>query len=223
MRFSLGDVGVDLGTRQVWRGDIEVHLTRRAFELLALLIERRPNAVSKPEIHTRLWPDTFVSEVTLQGLVFEIREAIGDRARKPRFIRTVHGFGYALSGPVSEASGTEQPSRRVRGWLIGEPGRLPLFDGDNVLGREGPDVIELASPTVSRRHASITFGDPPMLEDLGSKNGTFLGDTPVTKRVPVADGDRLRLGSVLLTFRLGPTEEDSTQTVTPSSPPQRRG
>jgi pSer/pThr/pTyr-binding forkhead associated (FHA) protein len=62
-----------------------------------------------------------------------------------------------------------------------------------------------------------------MLEDLGSKNGTFLGDTPVTKRVPVADGDRLRLGSVLLTFRLGPTEEDSTQTVTPSSPPQRRG
>lgn len=222
MRFRFGDVLLDLGARQVWRGGEEVRLTRKAFELLALLAERRPNAVSKQDIHTRLWPDTFVSEVTLQSLVFEIREAIGDRARKPRFIRTVHGFGYAFSGPVEEV-GAAATQRPVRGWLIGEMGRLPLFDGDNVLGREGDDVIALASPTVSRRHAAITLGETAVLEDLGSKNGTFLRDTPVAGPVPLADGDRLRLGSVLLTFRLAPTGADSTETVTSFSPPRERG
>jgi hypothetical protein len=208
LRF--GDVRVDVGARQLWRGNREVHLTRKGFELLLLLVERRPNAVSKEEIHTRLWPDTFVSDVTLQSLVFEVREALADDARKPKFIRTVHGFGYAFNLANDPAPAV----RRVKGWLVGERGRLPLFEGDNVLGREGDDVIDLASATVSRRHARISFeGDEPSLEDLGSKNGTFLEDRPVSARVPLANGNRIRLGSVLLTFRTGSARGSSTRTA----------
>jgi DNA-binding winged helix-turn-helix (wHTH) protein len=221
MKLQFDDIWFDSDTRQVWKAGEELHLTRLAFELLTLLIDRRPNAVSKEDIHTRLWPDTFVSEATLQSLVFEIREALGDRARKPRFIRTVHGYGYAFIGSGID-QGTSQP-RRVRGWLIGELGRVPLTDGQNVLGREGEDVIELASPTVSRRHAAISFGDTPVLEDLGSKNGTFVGDTAVTGPVHLSDGDRLRFGSVLLTFRLVPAGRDSTETQRSEGPPARHG
>jgi DNA-binding winged helix-turn-helix (wHTH) protein len=210
------------GTRQLWRGDREIHVTRKAFDLLALLIERRPNAVSKQEIHTRLWPDTFVSDVTLQSLVFEIRVAIGDDARKPRFVRTVHGFGYAFSRPVRETS-APAPGRRLRGWLIGEMRRLPLFDGENVLGREGEDVLALGSPTVSRRHARIIIEDGARLEDLGSKNGTFRGDQPISGPVSLDDGDRLRFGSVLLTFRVAPADQASTQTAGADTPPSQQG
>src|SRR5262245_40583664 len=61
------DLSFDASTRQVSRAGREVKLTRKAFDLLAMLIERRPNAVSKDDIHTHLWPDTYVAEITLHS------------------------------------------------------------------------------------------------------------------------------------------------------------
>jgi pSer/pThr/pTyr-binding forkhead associated (FHA) protein len=102
----------------------------------------------------------------------------------------------------------------VRGWLVSQTGRVSLFDGDNLLGRDLDDVIDVPSPTVSRRHASIRFEVDAWLEDLGSKNGTFVGDVRVTEPVRLADGDRVRLGSVLLTFKLQRTDgAASTQSL----------
>jgi DNA-binding winged helix-turn-helix (wHTH) protein len=194
----------DVAARRLCRGSHEIHVTPKAFELLALLIERRPHAVAKGEIHDRLWPGTFVAEITLHSLVSELRHALGDRAGKPRIIRTKHGYGYAFISPVEE-SDRPSPSapRRLWGWLIGESARLSLFEGDNVLGRGVDDVIEVASSTVSRRHASIRLNEEEAwLEDLGSKNGTFVNDANVTGRVKLAEGDRVRLGSARFTFRL---------------------
>ena len=93
-------------------------------------------------------------------------------------------------------------ARPVRGWLVSPTGRVNLFDGDNLLGRDLDDVIDVPSPTVLRRHATIGFDAEAWLEDLGSKNGTFVGDLRVTQPVRLADGDRVRLGAVLLTFKL---------------------
>jgi hypothetical protein len=181
---------------------------------LRILIERRPDAVSKTDIHAQLWPETFVSEVTLHSLMSEVRRALGDDAEDPRFIRTIHGFGYAFVGAIESPAGISSSPRPVRGWLVGHTGRMNLFDGDNLLGRGIDDVIDVPSPTVSRRHASIRFEVDAWLEDLGSKNGTFVGDVPVTEPVRLADGDRVRLGSVLLTFKLHrPAGAASTQTV----------
>ena len=73
----------------------------KAFALLAVLIERRPKAVSKQELHKLLWPDTFVSDANLPNLVAELREAFGDDAHEPRLIRTVQRFGYAFSAETS--------------------------------------------------------------------------------------------------------------------------
>ena len=138
MAIIFDDLSFDLAGRRVSRGDEEIRLTRKAFDLLAMLVERRPDAVSKEDIHTRLWPDTFVAEITLHSLVSEIRRAIGDDASQPQFIRTMHGFGYAFIAPAA-APAAFPNRRRVRGWLIRDTDRLQVLDGENLFGRGDAD------------------------------------------------------------------------------------
>jgi hypothetical protein len=218
MTLRFGDLSFDAATRRVSRGGDEVKLTRKAFDLLAMLVERRPGVVSKEDIHARLWPETFVAEITLHSLVSEIRRVLGDDASQPQFIRTVHGVGYAF---ICGDAATAPARRRVRGWLLSDTDRLQVLDGENVFGRGDADVVELPSTTVSRRHARIVVDDEPWIEDLGSKNGTFVGDRQVTSRVRLNDGDRVRLGSFLLTFRLA-RPADATSTQSTSEVPDHR-
>lgn len=216
MKFEFGDVRVDDEARQVWRGSQLVHLPRKSFELLLLLLEQRPNAVSKEQIHERLWPDTYVSESSVQALISDIRQAIGDDGRRRSVLRTVHGVGYAFSAPVvDERQPQRSPREPAQAWLVGELGRIPLFAGDNILGRGGEHVTEVDDSTVSRRHARISIGSgQAVLEDLGSKNGTFLDDRAVTAPVRLDDGHVVLLGSVRLTFRVARTAA-STDSVLP--------
>ena len=229
MRLLIDDLTFDLEARRLVRGRDEIHLSPKAFELLKTLIEQRPRAVSKRELHEQLWPATFVSETNLANLIAEVRDALGETARQPRFIRTVHRFGYAFSGNAVEAPG----ARPVQGvpaneplaptgfcWLLLDGKRLPLRTGENILGREPDEGIRIDSPTVSRRHARISVSaDAASLEDLQSKNGTFLAGEPVTAAVPLADGDEIGVGSVVLRFRM---RSRSTATWSHQSARQRR-
>jgi eukaryotic-like serine/threonine-protein kinase len=97
MKIRFGDCTLDTDRRQLWRSGSTVHLSPKAFELLTLLVERRASAISKAEFHERLWPGTFVTDDSLSRLMVEVRGALGDDARRPRFVRTLHGFGYAFS------------------------------------------------------------------------------------------------------------------------------
>ena len=213
IKFEFEDVAFDPGSRRLGVNGADVHLSPKAFELLALLIERRPAAVSKADIHARLWPSTHVSESSLPSLVSEIREALDDRRREPRLIRTVHGFGYALQRDRPDPAQAKATDGAPRGWLVGSIAELALTPGDNVFGREGAGVIVLSSTAVSRRHARIRVdGSGVVVEDLGSKNGTFVNDRRVEGPTPVRDGDQVRLGSVLFTFRSA-TAVESTQTA----------
>jgi DNA-binding winged helix-turn-helix (wHTH) protein/tetratricopeptide (TPR) repeat protein len=103
MRLFFGDCTFDSGARTLTRAGEPVRMTGKAFQLLELLLAARPRPVEKSELFARLWPDTFVSEANLASLVKEIRASIGDDARAPRFVRTVHRFGYAFSGAVTES------------------------------------------------------------------------------------------------------------------------
>ena len=96
MQLQFGECVFDSDSRRLTRGAEPVHLEPKAFELLELLLERRPAAVAKAGIHDRLWPRTFVSESSLTTLVAQLRKALGDGPKKPRWIRTVHGYGYAF-------------------------------------------------------------------------------------------------------------------------------
>ena len=102
MRVLFGDCTFDSVARTLVCGDESAHLSGKAFQLLELLLAARPNPIAKEDLIAKLWPDTFVAEANLASLVKEIRAAIGDDARAPRMIRTVHRFGYAFNGPVTE-------------------------------------------------------------------------------------------------------------------------
>src|SRR4029453_4319649 len=96
MHLAFGDFVFDSDTRELLRGSDRVTLSPKAFQLLEALIENRPRALSKSVLHDRLWANTFVVDANLSNLVGEIRHALGEDSRTPRFVRTVHRFGYAF-------------------------------------------------------------------------------------------------------------------------------
>ncbi len=218
MQLHFDDLTFDPETRQLWLRGEEARLSPKAFDLLAYLIERRPGAVSKLDIRERLWPGTFVSESNLPTLVSEIRAAIGDQQRERRFVRTLHGRGYSFQAP--EPSTVQQRSLEAPApdkWLIGTTAEIALFAGENVLGREGPGVTLLKSSTVSRRHARIVIdANSAVVEDLGSKNGTYVNDSRLTAPTAIVDGDQVRIGSLLFTFRAS-LPAGSTETLSSHS------
>ena len=199
MTVSFGDLTLDTDTRQIRRGAVAVPISPKAFELLTVLVDARPRALSKADLHERLWPDTYVTESNLAGLVAEIRRAIGDDARTPRFVPTVQRFGYAFAGDLTPGASTSNTA--VKCWLVYGDRHWNLPDGEHVIGRgQEPDAID--SDTVSRRHARIVVSaGRATIEDLTSKNGTFVGNEPVASERTLKDGDEIRLGSVRLTFR----------------------
>src|SRR5262245_60158607 len=137
MQLHFADCTIDMARRQVFRAGREVELSPKAYQLLTLLVEARPKAVAKDTLSRELWPDTYVVEANLSNLIGEIRAALGDRAQAPRFIRTLHGFGYAFS---ADTHGGEPPREEPGGgivcWLVWNGQALPLASGENVIGRD---------------------------------------------------------------------------------------
>jgi DNA-binding winged helix-turn-helix (wHTH) protein len=204
VHIRFGPFTLDLDTRQLTQDSREVHLAPKAFDLLAMLALDRPRVVSKQALMEGLWPGTFVAEANVSNLVSEIRDALGDRARTPLFIRTVHGFGYAFCADATTVEVRRGPAtERPTCWLESNNRRFPLTTGTHLIGRDADAAVRLEGSTVSRRHAHIVVTrDGTVLEDLGSKNGTFLHGERVTAPVHVTDGDEIHIGSLLVTFRV---------------------
>ena len=206
MQLRFGELAFDSETRRLTREGRPVHLEPKAFELLELLLERRPAAVAKAAIHDRLWPRTYVSESSLTTLVAQLRRALG---KDEHLIRTVHGFGYAFDGeagplaPALAAPAQAEPAGSGAGpCLLWQDQVFALAEGESVLGRDPSVQVLVDVPGVSRRHARIRVrGADAAVEDLGSKNGTFIGDRRVDVPTPLADRDRLRLGRTVLVYR----------------------
>jgi DNA-binding winged helix-turn-helix (wHTH) protein len=219
MRVSFGTFVLDSETRELLRGAAPVPLSPKAFELLCLLVAAAPKAMPKSDLQERLWPTTFVVEKNLTNLIGEIRAALGDDPSNPKFIRTVHRFGYAFRGTsrVEADAGASRPAG-ISFLLKWPNGRVRLDEGAHILGRD-PDVeILLDSPGVSRRHARLTISrGSATIEDLGSKNGTFVGDQRLDRSRAVGDGDTIIVGSVKLTLSVLHAPR-STETAPHASP-----
>ena len=229
MRIRFGDCTFDGDTRELDRAGAVVHISPKAFAFLELLLGSRPKALSKAELQERIWPQTFVSEANLASLAAELRRAIGDSSRRPRFLRTVYGFGYAFSG---EARNDERPAAAPRRahCLIDSSRETSLAPGENVVGRDVDAAVRLDDPTVSRHHARITIErDAAILEDLGSKNGTFVEGRRIRQPVRLKSGAMLTFGSVQARYRAYSPEAsteavrggDATAGAPRASPPPR--
>lgn len=207
MRVRFDEFVLDTGSRQLLRGEGEIHLEPKALALLELLLAQRPNALSKWRIRDRLWGGTAVSDSSVTTLVAELRDVLGDSARQPRYIRTAYGFGYAFCGDAENEPTTTRPGggRETRFRLFGEQGEIPLMEGENVLGRGAEAVAWIDSPLSSRRHARVLVSDgQATLEDLGSKNGTRLNGERVDSPTVLSNRDEVRVGDVVLIFRVLP-------------------
>ena len=199
---------IDSQTRQLTRGSEAIHLSPKAFAVLCALVEKRPNVVAKADLFGQIWPDVFVVEGNLNVLVGEIRRALGDDPHEQRFIRTVHGVGYAFCAKatnIDRRAPAEGPSAAgaARFWLTWKTQTFALADGDTVIGRDPRSQVWLDHSGVSRRHAQIRIAgaERPVLTDLGSTNGTFVHGERVDGPTPLADGDVIKVGSVTVKFR----------------------
>lgn len=210
-RFAL-----DLRTRRLLSDGKEIHLAPKAFELLIRMVEGRARALSKEELQQALWPSSFVQETNLASLVAEIRRALGDSAEHPRYLRTLHRFGYRFIATVHEEQVREDAVKRpVKYWLVWDARQIALADGENIVGRAPDAEVWIDAAGVSRHHARIRLeGESATLEDLGSKNGTYVRGQRVSHATELADGDQIRLGSVVVTFRI-PPPAGSTETARP--------
>jgi len=198
-RVTFGEFVLDADTRELRRGSKSIPLSPKAYELLETLVANRPKALSKTVIQDTLWPGTFVVEKNVVNLVAEIRDALGDDATHPRFIRTVHRFGYSFRETPQDDGPLGAPQARFR--LIWSNGRAGIGEGEHILGRD-PDLrLFLDAPGISRRHAVIRIaGEQATIEDLGSKNGTFIADQRLDAPKALASGDVITIGSVTLTI-----------------------
>ena len=205
MRVRFGECVLDSDTRQLSVLDEAVHLSPKAFQFLELLLESRPKALSKSEIHERLWPGTFVSDGTLTSLLAEVRSATGDSARDPRFVRTVHRFGYAFSGSAEELRGSvfAVGGQKFVYRLLWGDREIALRPGENLLGRDEDALVWIDDALVSRRHARIVIDETgAVLEDLDSKNGTYLREERIEAPRKLADEDLVTIGPASMIFRV---------------------
>lgn len=204
MKTRFGPFTLDSETRQLLRDDDRIHLPRKAFDLLSTLLAHRPKVLGKDELHGAVWPDSHVDAAGLNVLVGDLRRALGDDPKRPRFIRTVHGVGYAFCGDAVQIDESSTTPGATTCWLEWGDRTFRLSDGENVIGRDPGCSVWVDAARVSRRHASIAIDrarDTVYLRDLESTNGTFLGRARVVQPIPLNDGDAMRIGSVVLKFR----------------------
>jgi hypothetical protein len=131
---------------------------------------------------------------------FRAREPAADAAFR-RGLRCAGGKGRSAA-------------RRRRTFGVVLPRReMTLLEGTTVIGRASDAAIQIDSPSVSRYHARIVVAhESAVLEDLGSKNGTHVNGQRVRAPYPLADGSRIRLGAIVLTFRMDPAASPSGDT-----------
>src|SRR5215471_15028681 len=115
------DYTLDVANAQLWRGGQVVPLRAKAFDLLHYLAERPGRLVTKADLLDAVWPDTAVSEWVLTTTVRDLRDALGDDARQPRVIETVHRRGYRFIAAISPLAQRDSARRTT---LVGRQAEL---------------------------------------------------------------------------------------------------
>jgi DNA-binding winged helix-turn-helix (wHTH) protein len=110
VRFGLFEL--DLRTGELRKSGIRIKLQEQPFQILAMLLERPSEIVTREELQKRLWPqDTFVDfDLSLNSAVKKLRQALGDDSEHPRFIETLYRRGYRFIGQTNGAPAVEEPA-----------------------------------------------------------------------------------------------------------------
>jgi DNA-binding winged helix-turn-helix (wHTH) protein len=203
--YRIGELILDVDARLLTRAGELLALPPKTFELLHELVRRAPGVVRRQELMDTVWAHEIVNDETLTQRVMLLRRALGDNPNSPRYIAAMPRWGYRLVAEVrretaSPAQATDPASRFV---LAHEDRLIALPDGETVIGREPEAGVSIDSLHISRRHARIVVSaGRAMLEDLGSKNGTYLNGRRITTPVELTEEDEIGVGHEVLAFRL---------------------
>jgi DNA-binding winged helix-turn-helix (wHTH) protein len=201
MRLKFGDCVLDSSARQLERENRVVALEPKMYDLLEILIRRRPAVVTNNELDELLWPRVYVARTSLTRLVSELRTVLGDTPRDSRIIRTVYKAGYAFCAEVTDLPAARSAPATIE--ILWMKHSWPLSDGEHIAGRDAECSLIVDGTTVSRRHARITVAaGAATIEDLDSTNGTHVNGTRISAPTRLAPGDELALGSEVLRVRL---------------------
>ena len=166
-----------------------------------MLIANRPRVVTKADLQDRLWPDSFVVDKNLANLISEIRDALGEDPDRPALRPDRPSGRLRVPAPRRQGDPQRAARRDARIFrLMWDDQRLTFHEGEYVIGRDPDADVYVDSPSVSRRHAIIRItGRDATIEDLGSRNGTFVGERRIEASA-IENGDAIRVGTVVLTF-----------------------
>lgn len=202
--FVFRDYRIDKASGELRRGEDLVPLSPTNFQLLLCLVSRAGEFVSKEVLLDHVWPDAAVGEGSLSRAVSTVRKALGDDARHPVFIATIPWRGYRFIAQVHHEGRVNAGAI-----LLHTSGRFSLRAGETIVGRAADCDIVIVAGTISRHHARLVVSESATtLEDLGSRNGTFLLGTRIDGQELVHDGNDIRLGAEHFTYR----EETSNET-----------
>lgn len=205
MKVRFAPFTLDSGARALLKGRESVHLSPKAFDLLEILVARRPNVVSKEVLLDEVWPGKVVEEANLAIAIGEVRKALGDDSKSPALVVTVSRRGYRFAAEAEDLDRpplAEPKGLYPRWWLTWRDTPLPLREGDNIVGRHPASAIWINAAGVSRSHAKITVSpDAVTIVDLGSRNGTFVDGKQLSGPHHLLDGAEVTFGSERATFR----------------------
>jgi DNA-binding winged helix-turn-helix (wHTH) protein/predicted ATPase len=178
---------LDVGDEQLWRGAQAIELRPKTFAVLRYLVEHLGRLVTKEEVLNAVWPQTVVSEWVLKSCVRELREALGDEARTPQYIETVHRRGYRFIAAVVSSQhsvvssqtlvtgngqlitplvGRETELAQLHGWLekaLGGARQIVFVTGEPGIGKTA-----LVEAFLQSLDASVWIGRGQCIEHYGA-------------------------------------------------------
>jgi DNA-binding winged helix-turn-helix (wHTH) protein len=203
--FFLGEWLVEPRLNRISAGGSTIQLEHRVMEVLVCLADHAGDLVTRRDLVDKVWDEGFISDNTITHAVTELRKAFGDDPRMPKVIETIHRRGYRLIAPVIFDRATPlAPAGRPSSFLaILRDVEIQLAEGENVIGRAPQAAITVPSIKASREHARIIVDRGlAFLEDLDSKNGTFLNGLRIHHKEQLSSGDLIGIGSVTETIRI---------------------
>jgi DNA-binding winged helix-turn-helix (wHTH) protein len=202
--FLLGAWLVEPMLDQISRDGRVVRLRPRAMDVLTCLAAAAGKLASKRDLIDAVWRTEHVSDHALTQVIAELRAALEDDARNPMYIENVPRRGYRLVTAVTPVAESVPPAREaaVPFRLQGEGGDHPLKQGANLIGRTADADICIDRTAVSRAHARIVVtGTTATIEDLGSKNGTYLNGARLEQPAVLTNGDDIWIGRSVARLR----------------------
>ncbi len=189
-----GPFVLDLEGAELRKGSEKVAIRPKCFDLLVYLAGRRGRVISKEDLLENVWRDVVVNDGTLNRTVTELRAALGDDAEHPLYIETVSRRGYKF---IAELQGGHAPEKEATPdfALIHDKREYPLSEGAHLIGRGADVAIPIHASATSRHHARVVIaGSDVTVEDLGSRNGTYVNGERATGCVRLNAGDEIRIG-----------------------------